>query len=802
MEKDDHKDFFISYTGADRTWAEWIAWQLEQEGYTTVIQAWDFGPGSAFVVEMDSAARNAKRTIAVLSPDYFKSGFTKSEWTAAFRLDPKGEQRLLVPVRVRPCDVDGLLGQVVYIDLVGYDEQEARTRLLEGVRQARAKPSTPPAFPIAPAASTSKLSERPEFPGAFPPIWMIPYPRNPYFTGREDLLPQLATALKSGTTTALMQAITGLGGIGKTQLAIEYAYQHHQDYQAVFWARADTRENLTSDFVSIARELQLPEKDAKEVQQAVIAVQAWLRTNAGWLLILDNADDLVLASQFLPPSYGGQVLLTTRAHALGRLAQPIEVHTMPQDIGILFLLRRAGFLAPDAPPEQASPQDRERAAELVRELGGLPLALDQAGAYMEETPCSIDEYLRLYRIRRAALLSLRGGLVGDHPASVATTWSLSFASVEQANPAAADLLRLCAFLHPDAIPEELLRKGLTKLEPPLQVLGTDDMAFFEAVRISGTYSLLRREPTSQALSIHRLVQAVLIDAMTKEIFQTWAERATRLLYGVRPEESKVTFPYWPEWERLLPHALMWSAHLQRAQLVPLEAAILLRLMGWYLKERGQYTEAEPLLQQALSLFEETQGKEHVDTAAALGTVAWLYEAQGKYAEAEPLLKRALAIFEQSLGPTHSVTATSLNNLALLYHDQGKFAETEPLYKRALDIREQQLGPNHPDTAQSLNNLAGLYYDQGKFAEAEPLLQRALEICEQQLGQHHPDTAQSLNSLAYLYSEQGKYAEAESLYQRALAIYEQALGPDHPHTKTVRQNYASFLKRYSPGEEKK
>ena len=284
---------------------------------------------------------------------------------------------------------------------MGYDEQEARTRLLAGVRHERAKPAAPPAFP---AVISPGLSKKPEFPGAFPLIWMIPYPRNPYFTGREDLLTQLATALKSGTTTALTQAITGLGGIGKTHLAIEYAYQHHQDYQAVFWVRADTRENLVSDFASMARELQLPEKDAKELQQTVVAVQAWLRTHAGWLLILDNADDLALARDFLPPSYGGQVLLTTRAQAMGRLAQRIEVDTMPQEVGILFLLRRAGLLAPEGLLEQASPQDRKQADELVQELGGLPLALDQAGAYMEETPCSIDEYLRLYRTRRAALL--------------------------------------------------------------------------------------------------------------------------------------------------------------------------------------------------------------------------------------------------------------------------------------------------------------------------------------------------------------------------------------------------------------
>ncbi len=739
MEKDTRADFFISYTRADRIWAEWIARQLEQEGYTTLIQAWNFRPGSDFVQEMDSATRTSGRTIAVLSPDYFTSGFTPSEWHAAFWRDPKGEQRLLVPVRVRACDVERLLGQIFYIDLAGYDEQEARTRLLAGVRHERARPAALPAFP---------------------PIWMIPYPPNPYFTGREDLLTQLVTALKSGTTTALTQTITGLGGIGKTQLAIEYAYQHHQDYQAIFWVRADTHENLVSDFAAIARELQLPEKDAKELQQTVVAVQAWLRAYGGWLLILDNADDLALARDFLPPSYGGQVLLTTRAQALGRLAQRIEVNTMPQEVAILFLLRRAGLLASDAPLEQASPQDRKQADVLVRELGRLPLALDQAGAYIEETPCSIDEYLRLYHTRRAALLKLGGGLVSDHPTSVATTWSLAFASVEQANPAAADLLRLFAFLHPDAFPEGLLRKGLLQLDPPLQVLGTDDMAFHEAMRTLGAYSLLRRDPATQTLSIHRLVQAVLIDAMSQETFQAWVACATRLLYAALPEKGKVTFPHWAEWERLLPHLLAWAAHRQQAQLVSSEAAVLLRLTGWYLKERMQYVEAEPLLQQALALYEQQHGKEHVDTAVALGTLAWLYKAQGKYAEARQLYQGTLSILEQQLGPGHPETATSLNNLASLYDVQGKYAEAEPLYQRALAIREQQLGPTHHSTAQSLNNLAALYRVQGKYAEAEPL------------------------------------------YHRALATCEQVLGPDHPDTKAIRQNYTFFLQHFSPGEEKK
>lgn len=575
----------------------------------------------------------------------------------------------------------------------------------------------------------------------------------------------------------------------------------------MFWVRADTRENLVSDFVAIAGELKLSEKVAHEMGQTILAVQAWLSTHGGWLLILDNADNLALVGEFIPPTYGGHVLLTTRAQAMGRLAQRIDVDTMSSEVGVLFLLRRARLIEPDASIEHVSLQDRAFARELLQELGGLPLALDQAGAYMEETPCGIEEYLKLYRSHRAILLRRRGGRVEDHPASVATTWSLAFASVERVCPIAADLLRLCAFLYSDAIPEDLLRQGATQLEPPVQTLGTDDLTFHEALRTLGDYSLVHRERSSHTLTIHRLVQAVLIDTMLPEAVQSWIERATRLVIAALP--AVPAFSTWVRWERLLPHALTCVAHLQRAQMVSQEAAYLMCQTGQYLKERGQFAEAEPLLKQALILFEQSMGRGHLgpvlgQLATALGvlTLGSLYGAQGKYAEAELLYKRGLVIYEQELGPMHFYTATALNNLAVIYREQKRYAEAEPLLQRSLAIREQELGPTHPDTAIVLNNLATLYREQERYAEAEPLLQRSLAIREQKLGPTHPSTADSLYNLAMLYDRQGKYVEAEPLYQQALAICKQQLGLNHPSTKIIKQNYALFLQRFSSPNERK
>ncbi len=206
------KDFFISYTRTDQKWAEWIAWQLEEAGYSTVLQAWDIRPGSNFVLEMDKATQEAERTIAVLSPEYLNGSYTKAEWAAAFRRDPTGEQGILLPIHVRECkhQLTGLLGSVAYIDLVGLDNMlVACDVLLAGIRRERAKPATSPSFP---AGAQHSLPEQPRFPGAFPRAWIVPYQRNPFFTGREEVLKNLYDALRVGKMVAVVQprALTGL----------------------------------------------------------------------------------------------------------------------------------------------------------------------------------------------------------------------------------------------------------------------------------------------------------------------------------------------------------------------------------------------------------------------------------------------------------------------------------------------------------------------------------------------------------------------------------------------------------------
>ncbi len=556
--------------------------------------------------------------------------------------------------------------------------------------------------------------------------WNVPFRRNPLFTGRQDVLKKLHDQLPTGKAAALTQpqAIRGLGGIGKTQTAVEYAYRYRDDYQYIFWVRADKREELVTDFATIASPLNLPEKNAQDQTVIVQAVKRWLETHSGWLLILDNADYLEMASQFIPPGGKGHLLLTTRAQAMGHLAQSVEIEKMEPDEGAIFLLRRARIIAQEAPLDTASTTDQAKAREIVQAMDGLPLALDQAGAYIEETRSMLASYLDIYekQKQRTELLRRRGGVDPDHPLPVASTWSLSFQKVEQANPAAADLLRLCALLSPDAIPEEIFTQGAPDLGQSLEPVATDQMKLDLAIGELLKYSLVHRNPDTKTLTIHRLVQAVLRDEMNEKMQRQWAERAVRAVNRVFPE---VGYETWPRCKRYISHAQVCALLIDQWGLEFPEAARLLNEAGWYLKERGQYTEAEPFSQRALAIRERILGPEHNVVANSRANLGLLYVTQGKYAEAEPLLQRALEIDEQVLGREHSDVATDLNNLALLYQAQGKYAEA--LYQRALAIVEKALGREHPDVATYLENYAVLLRKTRRKDEAQKLEARAREI---------------------------------------------------------------------------
>jgi tetratricopeptide (TPR) repeat protein len=688
--------------------------------------------------------------------------------------EAEGRNAKFIPIIFSPQDAQHIpleLRAATRYDLSAPDGYDNLLRHLTN-QPARKKSEVAPQIRAMPP-----LARKQHFSG---PLWNVPIARNPFFTGREKVLGDVEKGLRASGLVAL----TGMGGVGKTQIAAHLAHEHRDEYSAVLWASAASEGRLLSDFAAIASLLNLPAKDERDQALAVAAVKRWLEANGGWLLILDNASDLAAVHEFIPQAGKGHVLLTTQGQATGGIPTIPILDMRPGD-GAFLLLRRAKIVKADAPLAAATDAARATAMDISRELGGLPLALDQAGAYIEETGCGLASYLDLYRQRRAELLKRRGGFGPDHPESVATTFALSFERVTAASPAAADLLRLCAFLHPDAIPEEIFTQA-AELGPNLSPVATDPLKLNAAFAEILKYSLLRRDAGAGTLAVHRLVQAVIQDGSTEGEKRHWAERAVRAVDRAFP---RVEFAYWAQCERLLPQALAGASLVRAYAFEFREAARLLNNAGYYLCERARFSDAGPPLRGALAIFERALGPEDPDVATSLNNLAELYHAQGRYAEAEPLHQRALAIWERAQGPHHPDVATSLNNLAELYRALGRYAEAEPLYQRAIAIVEKALGPDHPDVASCINNLAVLYNSQGKHGQAEPLYQRALAIKEKALGPDHPNMAASLNNLAELYRAQGRYAEGEPLYQRALAIDEKALGPNHPGVATDLNNLA-------------
>ncbi|MCP4663025.1 MAG: tetratricopeptide repeat protein, partial [bacterium] len=344
------------------------------------------------------------------------------------------------------------------------------------------------------------------------------------------------------------------------------------------------------------------------------------------------------------------------------------------------------FLLARAEREEAGAEEQNAAAELAEELACLPLALEQAGAYVLEQQLRFASYLMAYREQGLELLDRSRPVVEGHPDPVTTTWAMNMREVGEASPASADLLRACAFLAPDDVPEELVSEGGAKLGPAIAAVlsGGGALAVGELLAPLVRYSLIRRDLEGRAWSVHRLLQEVVKASLGEEDRRRWVEQVIRALNEAFPWPE---FSTWPVCGRLLPHVL------------------------------------------ALVGLPEAKELEIEETGHLLNSAAGYLWNRARYAEAEPLFERAIKIREKALGEEHPLVAKSLNNLALLYRDQGRLAEAESLFERSLKIREKALGDEHPQVAQSLENYALLLRDTERTSEAEEMEARARTIRE-------------------------------------------------------------------------
>jgi tetratricopeptide (TPR) repeat protein len=594
------------------------------------------------------------------------------------------------------------------------------------------------------------------------------------FKGRDAFLDSIwARFVGAGRAIVPAQVIHGLGGVGKTRAAVEYAWKFADDYEALLFASVPSVPDLRARLADLAGVLDIP-APAATVDARFEQVLDWLDRHPGWLLIFNNVDLPEAADEIqrlLARLTAGHVLITSRIANWRAGVARLVLDILSQGDSVAFLLERT-------PQRRRTPDDSQAAAALARELGGLALALEQAGAYIDKRRLSLAEYFRLWESHRDEVLSWFDERLTDYPSSVAVTWDATVAQLREPERA---LLRVLAYLAPEPIPLALFETDVLAALLPEPRAALAELAY---------YSLARLTDDGDSVEIHRLVQKLTRLRASQGEAATALQTALSAVAALAPREPR-DVRTWNIWGPLAAHAAE-VAQLGDAAGGIDPTAHLFHQFGAYCETRGQFADAETMYRRALALDERNHGPNHPDVALDLDALAGLLRATNRWDEAEPMLRRALEIDDQVYGPEHRRTADRLSSLAALLRAKGGHAEAEPLVRHALALNERALGLDHPSVARVIENLAGLLVETGRHSEAESLYRRALAINERAYGPEHPWVARDSGNLAELLNSTGHWSEAEPLYRRALAIDERAYGPDHPEVATDLNNLAGLL----------
>lgn len=604
------------------------------------------------------------------------------------------------------------------------------------------------------------------------PFWnLADYPkRDIFFTEREVNTLEKVYALLSAERSPdvpFVLALIGLSGIGKTQLAVEYAYQYQHEYQTILWIPAESPEVLLSQFAAIATLLNLPEQTPQNPDVQRKAVKKWLSERGRWLLIFDDVVDVEVVSQLIPFPCWGHILVTTQMQATGRFADTFEVQEWTPKEGAELLLKRAKIHAP-------SQDDYEKAEDISQAVGGLPLVLDQAGAYLEETGISLAEYINRYQTQREELLKRRGAVSEkDHPLSIVTALSLAFEKVQRTNPEALELLSFLAFLHTETIPMEIISEGARTLTPVLYSISHDLITLDNVISYLRKYSLVKYNKESRTYLVHKLIQDVIQDRCDKPMKHLWATRTVQAVSSIFPEGK---YENWLVCDRLLAQAQMCQFYITEWNVVCIDAAQLLHNLGTYFLTHAQYASAEELYTQALALYAQLFGQDHASITPTLCNLGLCHYFQYKNTLAIETYQKVISLNERFFSPTHQSLVQPLRWLGHTYESLQQIDLAERCFLRAQNILEQQPQENKAELAAIKSGLGSIYYKKGAYIEAEAIFQSILKLQKQLLGKDHPSLAVDLKYLGLIHQAQGKYQEAEQEFKKTLAIREKALGP--------------------------
>ncbi|KAK1656993.1 hypothetical protein BDP55DRAFT_43077 [Colletotrichum godetiae] len=664
------------------------------------------------------------------------------------------------------------------------------------------------------------------------PYFIVPFGRNENFVGRDAILTRLLKRIPPSANKDACQrtAIVGLGGVGKTQVAIEAAYRVRDAHPgcSVFWVPAVNTVMFENAYRDIGRALNIQdiEDDQADVKGLVKATLERGKIKS-WLLIVDNADDTELLftssklTSYLPSSRKGSILLTTRNHqAAARFSGSLPLRLVEMDTKEATNLLRKGL-------DETQFSDSQSTTQLLECLTYLPLAIRQASAYMASNrTVTISKYLGYCKASSDKLVKLLSKDFDDQDRyedirnPVATTWLISFDQISRDNALAAKYLSFMCHLAEKDIPRALLpperallrsENDETKTDDEMKThdeMGThdewetddgmetddetdtdDEMNADEAISTLIAYAFILQRDTADRFDIHRLVRLVMRNWLREQ--EREEEQVTETIYWLCER-----FP-WPKhdnrkvWMAYLPHA---QAALQVENWCTNDELLcdLLCSIGESNNLLGKYAEAEQIHRQTLELREKVLGPENPDTLTSMDNLAVVLGSQGKYDEAEQMHRQTLELREKVLGPENPDTLISMNNLAVVLESQGKYDEVEQMHWQELELCKKVLGPENPSTLTSMNNLAGVLQSQGKYDEAEQMHRQTLELREKVLGPENPDTLISMNNLALVLGSQGKYDEVEQMHRQTLELYQKVLGPENPSTLISMNNLAGVL----------
>lgn len=627
--------------------------------------------------------------------------------------------------------------------------------------------------------------------GTDQPFQVIEHLLSSHFQDPNSLLANLQKNLltSGGAAIVARASLFGMGGVGKTQLALKYSHEYRDHYAGVWWFRAETATRLQIDARDCCKVVNAPIREGEEPSAAL---KRWLEyQDASWLLVYDNADGVATLRAHLPERGRHHVIITSRNPAWGGVAQPVELEVWSSEQG-------ADFLA-----ERLLGKTRIELGELASDLGGLPLALEQAASYLEETGATVADYRALIgRIDTEGLILGEGRAATGYERSVAATLSLAFGRL---SPAAAQLLRLCAYAAPEPFPERFFREAARHLSPALAKAVADPITWDRVVRELRCYSLAERigvpaldgeseqvaGRTEQALSLHRLTQQITRSqlAVPNEDCQAFET----VLSVCCPQESELP-AHWVRFASLTPHVTQLVRYATEGYLESFQLSWLLDRVASYLAAGpALYADSSRWFQCALDILSKDVGKSHPEVLRLMSNLAGTLFMQGDLVGARELQKQVLRTESRLFGEDHPITLAVKNNLATILTAQGDMAAARALLEQVLAVDRRVRGEEHPETLSVMNNLATTLRGQGDLAGARELQERVLAIASRVLGAKHPHTLICMNNLAETLREQDDLSGTRTIQEQLLVSRRQLLGEEHPDTLTTMNNLAGTLR---------